>query len=282
MLNNRVIFSDNGTLSDLSTELQDFTTGTSVIGVVAAQDYLYLGSDFPFNNRYLDLSVVNDQAATVSEVAYWDGSQWRPCVEVVDETAVSGVTLAQSGVLSWVPDRQYVWQRSDTDSNTQLITGLSGITIYDLYWVRITFSANLKATTALRHVGHRFSNDEHLALEYPDLLRTEVLTNFEAGKTDWREQHILAAEKIVDDLRSKNVILSPGQILTHQQFRHAAVHRVAMVVFNAFGKAFEDNYKKAMGDYGRALKEASYNIDVNADGQLSVGERTITQGYMTR
>lgn len=282
MLNNRVILSKNGTLSDLSTELQDFTAGTSTINIVGADDYIYIGSDFPFNNRYFDLGTVSATTAAISEVAIWTNSAWIPAVEIVDETSVGGKTMAQNGVVSWVPDRLYGWTRSDTNNNGVVITGLSTLTIYDLFWTRIKFNADLTGTTSLKHVGWKFSNDEHLALEYPDLLRTEVLTNFEAGKTDWREQHILAAEKIIEDLRSKKVIMSGSQILTHQQFRYASVHRVAAIIFNAFGKAFEENYKKAMADYARALKESQYNIDVNQNGDLDVEDRFSSQGFMTR
>jgi len=282
MLSNRIILSKNSVLTDLSNELKDPISGSSTINVVALQDYLFLGSDFPFTSRFFLPGVVNTSASVISGVDIWDGNAWIPSVEVMDETAVGGKTLAQSGHISWVPDNLKNWQRYPTNQGGLSITGLSSVTIYELYWARIKFSADLLGSTTLKYVGYRFANDEQLAAEYPDLIRSDVLSNFQTGKLNWNEQHIKAAEKIVDDMRSQGLIASGGQILDHNQFVHAGVHKVATMIFNAFGKPFVENKKAAIGEYNSALKKAVYNLDTNADGNLDISEMTEKQGFGTR
>src|SRR3990167_11302957 len=103
LTSNRIIFSDNGTLTDYSATLNDFYTGTVAPTYTASQDYLYVGGDAPFNHRYFDVSVANAVASTVS-VEIWDGSDWNAAVDVIDETTTSGASLAQSGRIQFAVD----------------------------------------------------------------------------------------------------------------------------------------------------------------------------------
>lgn len=281
IMSSRIIWSDNGTLKDLSLDLGNFKSGTKVIDIVAAQDYIYLGSDFPFNHRYIDVSVANDLTSSIS-VDLWDGQSWKAANDEIDQSSIASVTLAQSGVLSWVKSTRETWSRWSTNNEGEQITGLTSVNILDLYWARLTFSGNLKSTTALEFIGHKFSDDNDLDILYPDLTRTAVMAQFKAAKASWKLQHIQAAEEIIKDLKKTSIIKSQNQILDWELFRDASVHKVAEIAFNAFGKDFFDNRDAARKLYKEELDKAIYNIDQNSNATLDVNERTIRQGSLYR
>ena len=93
----RVILSDNGTTSDLSRSVGDLFSQNSTLAIVAAEDAIYLGSDQPFNHRYIKVSTANTSTASVS-VSIWTGSAFTAAVDVIDFTSVGGKTLAASGI----------------------------------------------------------------------------------------------------------------------------------------------------------------------------------------
>lgn len=281
LMTSRTIWSDNGVLKDLSIPLGTFSEESQVFDYTAGQDYLYLGSDFPFNHRYINISVANDVATSVS-IKLWDGEEWITAEDVVDQTSVAGVSLAQSGVISWVPDDDEGWMRESTNNESETVAGLTSLKIRDLYWARLEFSVSLKATTALDFIGHKFSNDSDLEIFYPDLIRTAVLAHFKAGKTSWLLQHMQAAQEIIKDLKKTKIIKSPNQILNWELFRDASCHKVAEIAFNAFGKDYYENRDAARALYKEEMKKAFYHVDLNNDATLSVIERQVTQGKLYR
>lgn len=270
LVNNRIIHSDNGTLRDLSINLNDLYAGNGALGIVAAEDKLYIGSDMPFNHRYFCVATANDQAS-VASVEIWDGNQWRAAVDVLDQTKdANGRSLAQTGILSWSVDKDYGWGFEET---TEDIPALATLKIYNMYWVRISWSADLKATTAVSYVGHKFANDSQLEGYYPDLNRTAVKTAFKAGKTTWDDQHVLAAEEIIRDLRKKKVILSRNQILDFESFNDAAIHKCAEIIMRALGEDYADERASAIEDYNEALDKVYFPVDKDGDGRLDTVER---------
>lgn len=281
LLNNRVIFSDNGVIDDISNEMSDINTGSKVLPVVAAQDYLFIGSELPFNHRYVSVSVANDVVSAVS-VDLWDGIQWVAAVDVQDFTSSGGVTLAQSGHIMWCLHPNNQWMKDDTNYNSETITGLSDARIFGLYWARLSFSVNLKATTAIKYMGHKFAEDIDLKNRYPDLIRTTVLAQFATGKTNWEEQHVLAAESIIRDLKAKKVMISANQILDYRLFTEAAVYRLAEFIFTGLGRDYNEIRKEAEIKYNKAVSIGNYHLDDNQDARLTIGETVSSQGWLRR
>lgn len=269
ILTTRVIFSDNGTLSDYGIELQNYREGSQVFDVVAAEDALYIGADHPFNHRYFQLNTVNTAPSDVS-VELWDGSAWNPVAEITDETSASGASLGQDGVITWVPDRDESWVLEDT---TEDISDLFGVEIYNKYWCRFKWSADLDVGTDLFFVGQRFSSDEDLETLYPSLNTSDQKEAFQTGKTTWNEQHIEAAKLIMDDLIDKGTTWHEGQIIDIERFRVAAVHRVAMIAFREYGDDYRDNLIIAANDYREAFERAVYNVDKNRNARLDRNEQ---------
>jgi len=282
---NRVIFSDNGTLKDYSTSMNKYVgSSTKTFPVVAADDFIFIGSDLPFNHRYIDVDTGNTTASAIT-VAVWDGTEWKDAVEVNDETEdSSGATLAQSGLLSWVPDKDEGWMKDDTvDSNgSNPITGLSSVTIYGLYWARLKFSADIDVGTTLNYFGQKFNEDADLGVPYPELVLSSVQDAFKSGKTDWDEQAFLAAEEIASDLVRKRIAVSRDQILEPGIFKDVGVHKTAEIIFRAFGTPQKEKRDIARADYAHALNKVIYHIDKNKNARRNLHEKRLGEGWLTR
>lgn len=278
----RIIFSDNGVLRDFSTNLSNFQQGTETLDYVAAEDKLFIGSPFPFNHKYFKVSVQNTNAAVLS-IKLWDGSEFVDSVEIIDETSVGGIPINQTGYISWVPDKEETWTREDTViRNQEKVTGLGNITIYDNYWAEFTWDADFDITTALSFVGNLFSNDDDLAAEFPDLVRSDTLNGFESGKTDWEEQHIKAAELLIEDIQGQHVITDGNQILDRRAFKNSSVQKAAEIIYNAFGDDFEDQRLAALKEYQKRLGRDILNLDLNSNARLDSVERRVRQGRLIR
>jgi hypothetical protein len=271
-MNYRVLFSDNGTLSDFSVALNEYSTKTKTFDYTTGQDYLFLGARAPFNHIYFKLSSLNLVACSMT-VEYWNGSSWEPVVELLDET--QGFT--QSGFVQFTPNKNVSWTTEDTSS----VTGISSATIYDRFWLRISFNQTLTGSTALDFVGHLFSDDVDLAADYPDLVRSAVMTSFSAGKTSWQEQHVKAAAVLVQDLINKGVLDDGAQILDWREFSLAAVHKTAEIIFRAFGADHVDNEITARKEYNERLSKAFYRIDKN-DNAIEDADEEDHGGFLSR
>lgn len=276
--NNRVIFSNNGSLSDLSIVLSDYKSQTSVIDYVLNEDYLYIGGDLPFNHRYFDVSVVNDQASSVL-VDIWNGTEWKAAVDVLDETTVGGASLARSGVIRWTPLRDTTWGTEDT---TEQVSGLTSLKIYDMYWVRMHFSSSLKNTTAINYIGHKFSEDADLGAWYPDLNLSSTKAAFLTGKNDWDDQHFSAAEEIIMKIRKRKKFFSANQILEPENFNMSSVHKVAHIIYRSFGDDYKDQRDLAESDFNKAFNGIDFDFDRDFDGKLDLEEKPMATGWIRR
>jgi hypothetical protein len=273
----KAIWNDDASLIDLSQKLSDFYNDPVVLDIVADDDKLYLGADYAFNHRFIDIRRPNSDAATISAIETWNGSSWDAVAQIIDDTQDSaGATFGKSGIIGWVPDRNQAWGREDT---TEDIAELSTLKIYDKYWIRLTFDADFTATTEINYVGHRFSRDDDLRARYPDLLNPEALNAFEQGKTNWNAQHILAAEELIRDMKRDLDIWTVDQILDWQLFTDASVHKVASMIFAAFGRDYIDNKNQADKDYAIARNKKIFNTDKNNNAILRPAEKIAQVGF---
>lgn len=278
----RFIHSDNGTLKDYSIEANNFHSGSITLPIVT-DDYVFIGSLFPFNSFHLKVSTANDQPSTMG-IQYWNGRGWTSVVEIKDETSTSGNTLAQSGRVSFVPDKGESWNLDDTvlSGGSEQITGLGDVVIYDLYWIRISFSGDLKATTSVSWIGHLFSSDDQLYTEYPLFNNTNLKNSFESGKTSWEEQAVKASQKVIEDLISKGLLLSGNQILDYRKLSTANVQRTASIIFGGMGDSYRDDIAAAMVEYNRAISKGSFHIDQNMNARLDKKESGFLRGGLYR
>lgn len=278
LVNQRIFWSDNGTIVDVSNVLADFRSNSQTLPIVAAEDKIYIGSLLPLNHKWIEMSTANDQASAIT-VDIWWGDKWNPALDILDFTASSGVTLAQSGILRFQTDRLKGWDR---ELDAFDVTGLTGVNINDYYWCRLNFSADLNISTSISYVGHNFSDDDDLYSFYPDLNNSDMQTAFASGKSDWKEQHFMAAQIIIRDLRTRRVILERDQIIDYQLFNEASIHKVAEIIYGAFGEDRRDDMGEARKKYNEAINIKQYNMDENRDGRLSESERAASTRFFTR
>jgi hypothetical protein len=276
-MNKRILFSDNGTLKDFSVNLNKYNATESEFSYVAGEDFFYIGSRLAFNSIYFKLNASNTLPTTmIAEV--FDGQNWVVVNELIDETE----GFSKSGNVTIVPDRDAQWQVSDTNSNGQVVDGLEGIKIYDKFWLRISFTEDLDADCSLLWAGSIFSDDADLGAEYPDLVKSSVLSAFQSGKTNWEEQHVKAGEVLIQDLMINRVIMESGQMLEREDYRIASVQKVAEIIFNAFGDDYIDQKQRAREEYQRRLSNPMKKIDTNANGVEEVSESFNSQGWLSR
>lgn len=286
LLKNRVIWSDNGTLKDISDVMNNHISGTKVIPFVAAQDYLFMGAEAPFNNRWIDVLVANDQVSTLG-VDIWTGKQWVAVAEVIDlttDTATQTKSLAQSGRIAWVPDvNQATWSRDDTANSTgAIITGLSSVKIYGLYWARIRFSADLKLTTELSSITWKFANDEDLYALYPEFISTDAKNRFKNGITTFDQIHFEAAKQVIRDIRGDQIADFEGQLLEWSVLREPSIHKAAELIYLAYGSDWKEEIDIVKNRYRESMKVELFSVDTNANAILETKERQIRTGRLIR
>lgn len=268
----RVLFSDNGVLTDLSVKMSDYNQGNQLLTITAAEDYIYIGAYYPFNAKFFKMKTV---ATIVSSptIEYWTGGNgWKSSVEVIDET--NG--FKNNGFVTMVPNKDFGWTREDTNK----ITALYSKVIYDLFWMRIKFSAD--TVIDLEWIGELFSNDYDLGAEFPDLLRTQTLDSFKTGKTDWEEQHVIAAKVIIDDMKARKIINFKEQILDRKELTLAAVQKCAALIYSSFGDDYADQKKESELEYQKRLKKDIFNIDTAESATITPNTQTFRQGYLVR
>lgn len=271
-----LIKNKDGTLVDYVIEANEMYEEQSfALDIDATTDHLFIGANFPFNHVYFNLGVVNATESVMS-LETWNGSEWVSASRVIDGTATSGVTLAKDGYVEWVPDKNEPWQREDTvDSNdNENISGLGDVSIYDQYWVRISFSESLDGVTSGLWMGQKYSSDNDLKREYPELLDSDMIDGYEPNKTNWFEQHVLAANLIETDLKDAGIIDDKVQLLVRTDLTRASVSKVAEIIFAGLGKDNKVDQDNANMEYKNRMKTAGFTADLDNDGIVGDEEKT--------
>lgn len=286
MLNGqRVFFSDNGVITDYTRQLNDFrSTDKATIGYVAGEDHLYIGSDYPFNNQFVDLSAVN-AAASVMNIKLWAGENegWKDAVDIIDFTSSSGVSLSNAGHFTWKRDRDEPWSREDESTD---VVGLeTAPLIYGFYWIRLSWNANI--TTTISYIGNRFSNDDELYSLYPDLNNQTMRDQWDRGnpsgtKTTWDEQSFVAADAIIRALKTGDIVVSDSQLMDFEIFKDASIHKTAEIIYGGMGRASQDDKVNAKTSYKDAINIKNFGVDLSRDGNLSRAEKATSATYMRR
>lgn len=273
----RVFFKESSNLIEITKQINKYKSDTYLMSM-ATSDAIYIGSDFPLNHFYVKMgAVVNDINSTIN-IHYWDGSNWISAVNVNDYT----YAFSQSGFIEFTPDRDEQWLMESTNSSGQSITDLQSITVYDKYWLRVTVSTTLKNNVELQWIGNKFSDDYDLYSEFPIFNDATFLTGFESGKTTWEEQHVKAAELIIQDMKRGNIILGEGQILERDILTPASVLKVAEIIFNAFGTDYVQQRQQARDEYLRRIDLSKYGVDTNNNGIVDAVDVRYSQGWLSR
>lgn len=268
-MKNKIIYSDNGTLSDITPKLSDYYSSTQAFSWVAAEDALYIGSSYPFTSKYFKVSSANVTAGILT-VSYWDGATWRAMSDSVDKTGLSGTPFANSGYLEFTVDKLYPWTRDDTViQSTTNITGLGDVTIYDLYWIKITASSNISMT--LSWMGDVFCTDDDIGGLYPHLLDSTFIDDWESGKTDWEEQRVVATQAAIQYLKTIN-LNSEDLLLDKSELSLATAYWAVGLIFSAMGDGYADKVREVKEVAEKMLSGQSFTKDKDLNGIKGVNE----------
>lgn len=257
--------------ADISVAVGDYRVGTYALSY-SAGEHIYIGSNCPFNNLWMQLSTasVADAGSPLIEVYYNSG--WSQVVDVIDQTD----GMIKSGRISWALDIDKGWDNKQKSEDV----GLTGTNIYNRYWLRLSWSGNFSC--GLAYIGQKFSDDVILASMYPDLLQTQILNGFKTGKTNWDEQHFMASEAIIKEMRKRNFIVDQGQLMDWSRFEDASCHKVAEIVYQAFGAPYVEHANTARKRFNEELNSRCFVIDSTVDGHIQPLEIIDKQGWLTR
>lgn len=273
----RFLFSNNGTLVDYSSKLEDYHADSAGIPYVKDEDVIYIGSRLPFNSLYFDVSELN-LIGSVFTMELWDGNSWEAIAELDDQT--SGLT--KNGYITWVPRKDKHWVIDDTvkTNDAEEVTGLGDVVIYDLYWLRLTMSETITPTTAINWIGSKFCSDADLESEYTLFENSTFKANYAANKTDWEREIILASRLLIDDIEKKGAITSGDQLLIRRKLLDACVSKTAQIIFKNLGDDYKDDAARAKNEYYERLNKNNYGADLNNNATTDPSELKAVQGVL--
>ena len=254
----------NGTsLSDQTTQLNNYFQGDATLSVGGGK-YLYLASQTPLITRYVGLAAEAATAATLS-VEYYAGKTqgWVSAAYLRDET--DGLSASGSFVIQ--PNKDTPWVVIDDTSD---VTELSSFTIYGMYWCRLSLS--VETSVDFNWLGYKFCSTTDINAQYPSLNKTRVYEAFGAGKTNWEDESVLASELVSQDLKRYYTLDSLSQIASLDVYKHACIHRAAMLIWSGLGDVGVDNAERAFNAYQDSLKFAMTSGDADKDGVVSKTE----------
>lgn len=256
----RVFFSDNGVLSDHTESMRTWGDPKLTFSWIASQDALYIGRTHKFNYTYVATSTINTTPGVMS-MSYWDGAGWEPFTDLLDETS----SFSASGFITW--EEKSAWQKE----KPSMITGLTSLTFeQELFWVKVTLSADSSASTAITAIKQLLSDDRLMSTIHPEILQYLPTT-----QTNFFPQHELAKDSIVNDLIMSGTISYEDQIKNPEDYILAASYKtISLILAPIPGDERIDVVKKEMAsNYSMALRKSAASIDVDKDEILNETEK---------
>jgi hypothetical protein len=273
----RVFFKEGSNITEITKEINRYRSDTYLMSL-ATTDAIYIASDFPLNHFFVKMGDVVNAVSSSIVIDYWSSQGWVPVVNQNDYTEA----FSQSGFIEFTPDIDNGWLRENTNSSGQSVDGLTSISVYDSYWIKLTVDTTLTNNIELEYIGNKFSDDDDLFSEYPLFNDVTFITAFEASKESWEEQHVRAADLIIQDLKRKRVILSKAQILDRSILNPASVAKVAELIYTAFGRDYVDQKQDAKDEYNRRIDMSQFSVDTNNNAILEPSELVTRQGWLSR
>jgi len=246
----RVIFNSEEITKKISDPNSD-----SVNIPLLTTDYVYIGFYGKFASRHFKVDTPNTIDSVIS-IEYWNGTTFTPVFDVVDETD----GFKKTGFIHWINENDE-WKPSKQ----------TPIDDTELYWVRLSVSADLDASTSLLSILNIFSDDIDIDIYYPELISdTRYLPS---GKTDFINQHIAAMKQVVNDLKRKKQILDESQVIDITEVNLAAVHKAADIILTPIESSDSEIRIRARNAYKQELSDIIIAVDSDKDGVIEDEER---------
>lgn len=131
------------------------TSGYVPVGLVATQDYLYLGYSYPFFGFNSNQAGVAQSVVATMIVEFWNGSSWASVDNLVDGTKGGGLQpFSTTGTVYW--DYPASWVKVAYNSQS-------------LYWVRVSSATSLLAGAQITRLQYRKGNQYKVIASYEDV-----------------------------------------------------------------------------------------------------------------
>jgi hypothetical protein len=262
----KVILSRAGALTDITEEMRGnwSSAGYNLGAFLANTDFIYLGQKHQFNNKYISFETVNSTPAKM-KIEYRRTDTWEQFRRQYDQTD----GFNKDGWISW--EERLEWIKRDT----RLISELSTLPGRDddywdqMYWIRISFDADLAAMT-IRNIKTMFADGSYFPSIFPEI--NEYLPT---GQADFMPQLELAKDFIVKELMQKNLISYEDQIKNIDDWAlHCSYRAIVLILAPISG---DERLIKVKVDMDRMAKEtyvgAAASIDTNKNEVLDPIER---------
>ena len=260
MENLTVLLDDNGTFSDISIDVENYTRDETSLNLIAAEDSIYIGYKKRFSDIFICLS--SFMVGNTLSFEFWNGVAWVN-LEVKDLTK----SFSRIGFLDW--DSQVDgWVANEVNSVSK-------------FWIRIKLTND--GAFDIKGIHTIFCDDNDLK----DLYR-KVDDFREPSDISFIATHQAARKLLMQDLRNEgrtkkklgDLILKDifvWDLLDRSQLREAACNLALALIFfnvsdNTDGKFIQlaNSFKKK---YQSALAVYLLNIDTNDDGTFE-GDHT--------
>ena len=261
----RILKSKGGVLSDLSYDNQD--ESSLPLLDLAAADYLLIGMQYPFTNFFIDTTggVANDQASNLI-LEYWNGNAWVAAVDVLDGTRVAGCSMAKSGAILFSIDKQKSGWGKVNNTRTSQMAELNTKDLYDLYWLKVRFSADLNALTSFQELGFAWTNGAKMRGIKAEVDR--YFNSFKTGKTNWIPEIMAACKMMMTDLKKADIALGPQQVIRLDDFWLPATYKTLWLIYNNLGPAYLETANGFAHQYHKTFAPQNLVIDENANGTI--------------
>ncbi len=240
-----------------TTAKTDSITSSALALVLTTTDALYLGFKERFACRYFQMGVVNTNAATLT-VKYWNGTAYANVEDLVDQT--NGLTA--SGWISW--KNVTGWTKSEQ----------SPITDEELYWIKITTSANFSSGTTLQTILNLFCDAVLLREYYPELVSDSRY--LPPDRTSFVEQFNSAKNMVVQELIKLDKITDESQLLNPEEVSIAATHAAAYCILNGIPNPSDDLIARkaaVLKDFDFWIERARISVDEDNSGEIEPVEK---------
>ena len=145
---------------------------------------------------------------------------------------------------------------------------------------RIKVSANLSAGTNAKRIVYAFTRSQQL--DNLDVTINQFLTSFSAGKTNWDDEIITASVQLVNDLRRRGLVVSPGEILRFDDVSMACDYKTLMLIYKNLGPGYKDKLDQAKLDYEDTINLRRFSFDTDANAFLDRGELNNSVNVLVR
>jgi hypothetical protein len=271
------IFKEASGLIDMSLDNQD--ESATIDAAITTSQYIYVAQKLPFTNMFMWIDTANTTTATMS-IEYWNGTEWKDAVDVLDGTLSGGKTLARSGNVQFSLAKDHGWQMVPYTSDTNAPTELQTLNVNGCYWLRISVSANMSAGTDLKELGYAFTSTQQL--NDFDVEISGFYDSFATGKTDWIPEILSASKLLVIELKRQGLIMGPGQIIDLDDLYIPCTYKALEVIYFNLGPSYAEKRKVVAEEFKKSLNVQRPTLDTNANGRLDEVESKGTPRMMVR